>query len=167
MRLSSFPPVVNAETRVLILGTMPGVRSLADHEYYAHPRNLFWPFMQELFGVPHHAPYEERLAGLLACRIGLWDVLKHCERDGSLDASIVKETEVPNDFPSLFRDFPNVRTVCFNGQKAAQSFRRHVVPQLPPDVVATLAHVQLPSTSPANAGQTWHEKLAAWGRIRE
>lgn len=124
VRLTSFPPVVDAGTRVLILGSMPGARSLAEHEYYAHPRNLFWPLMDDLFGIERTWPYERRLAALLARGLGLWDVLRHCEREGSLDASIVTETEVPAAVdepgqcgPKLGRETAAVGGARFFGQQ--------------------------------------------------
>lgn len=164
-RLTSFAPVVDAGTRVLVLGTMPGGRSLADNEYYAHPRNLFWPLMEDLFGIERHWPYERRLEAVLARGIGLWDVLKHCEREGSLDAAIVRQSEVPNDVAALLSRLPQLRAIAFNGQKAAQAFRRHVSPRLPTEAIAAVTLVPLPSTSPANAGQSWAEKRAQWAAL--
>lgn len=160
--LTSFPPVITPGTRVLILGSMPGQRSLDQQQYYAHPRNLFWPIMQELLGVPRQAPYPERLERLTAAGVGLWDVLMHCEREGSLDADIDRATEVPNDFRSLFEHHPALRALCFNGQKARSAFRRHVEPALP----ARIRLVTLPSTSPANAGLSLQAKLARWREIQ-
>lgn len=160
--LTSFAPVITPETRVLILGSMPGQRSLDQQQYYAHPRNLFWSIMQELFGVPRQTPYAERLAGLTAAGVGLWDVLMHCEREGSLDADIDRATEVPNDFPALFEQYPAIRALCFNGQKARAAFRRHVEPALP----TRIRLVTFPSTSPANAGLSLQAKLARWREIQ-
>lgn len=164
-QLTSFPPVVTAATRVLILGSMPGTRSLAERQYYAHPRNLFWPLMDELFGIDREWPYEWRLEALLAHGVGLWDVLQHCEREGSLDANIVTPTEVPNDFAALLPRLPKLTTIGFNGKKAEQAFRRHVIPTLPPAGLETLELLALPSTSPANASISWSDKLAAWRQI--
>lgn len=159
--LTSFPPVITPGTRVLILGSMPGQRSLDQQQYYAHPRNLFWPIMEELFGVPRQAPYPERLERLTAAGLGLWDVLMHCEREGSLDADIDRATEVPNDFPALFEQCPAITALCFNGQKARSAFRRHVEPALP----ARIGQVTLPSTSPAHASLNLQAKLAQWRAI--
>lgn len=167
MRLTSFPPVADAATRVLILGSMPGSRSLAEHEYYAHPRNLFWAFIEELFGIDRGMPYEGRLQALLARGLGLWDVLKHCEREGSLDSSIVQQTEVPNDFPALLAACPELRAICFNGQKAAQAFRRHVIPMVGPGALTGVELVSLPSTSPANAAKSREWKQLQWQRIKD
>lgn len=160
MQVHSFAPFVNAETRLLVLGSMPGKASLRAGQYYAHPRNLFWSLMQTLLGVRASAPYEERIAQLLARRVGLWDVLRTCTRRTSLDSDIVPSSIVPNDFAGLFDAHPSIRVVCFNGQKAAAAFRRHVLPGLPR--ASELAFHDLPSTSPANASIPLARKRAAW-----
>src|SRR5512145_1823345 len=121
MRVHSFAPVVNSDSRVLILGSMPGKASLRAGEYYAHPRNLFWHFMEKLLAVPSADSYERRLAQLLSKGVGLWDVLKTCTRASSLDSDIVPSSLVANDLAGLFEAHPSIRTVCFNGQKAAAS----------------------------------------------
>ncbi|HEU4427314.1 MAG TPA: DNA-deoxyinosine glycosylase [Myxococcota bacterium] len=165
LRVRSFAPVVNAASRVLILGSMPGAASLRAREYYAHPRNLFWPLMETLAGVPRAAPYPERLAQLLARGIGLWDVLESCTRASSLDSDIVEASIVANDFARLFAAFPSIEIVCFNGGKAAAAFRKHVLPSLAG--VNGVAFHDLPSTSPANASIAYEKKLAAWrARVR-
>ena len=160
MRVHSFAPVVNSSSRVLILGSMPGRVSLLAGEYYAHPRNLFWRLMEELLQVDRLAPYQKRLEQLLARRVGLWDVLKTCTRGSSLDSDIIPSSAVANDFASLFAAHPEIRVVCFNGAKAAASFRRHVLPGLG-DRTDVIFH-SLPSTSPANASIPLAKKLAAW-----
>jgi len=152
-RLTGFGPVVDARCETLILGSFPGVASLAAGHYYAHPRNQFWPILAELIGEPLVAlAFEQRYARLLAHRVGLWDVLGACERDGSLDASIRSATE--NDFARLDRLAPGLRRVFFNGRTAGRyepRFRAH-----------GLATRVLPSTSPAHAGMDRAHKLAAW-----
>jgi TDG/mug DNA glycosylase family protein len=160
MRVHSFDPVLNRRSRVLILGSMPGKVSLLAGEYYAHPRNLFWRLMEELLGVDRSAPYQKRLEQLLARGVGLWDVLKTCTRSSSLDSDIIPSSAIANDFARLFGAYPGIRVVCFNGAKAAASFRRHVQPLLSgrEDVVFH----QLPSTSPANASIPLTRKRAAW-----
>lgn len=162
---TSFPPQAAPDCRVLILGSMPGERSLALGQYYGHPQNLFWGFMAELCtGLDADALYRERIARLKACRIGLWDVLKHCERPGSLDGRIVRATEVPNDLPGLIARRPRLRAIAFNGAAAAQAFRRHVLPSLD---AAPLTLLPLPSTSPAHASRTRAQKLPQWLALRE
>jgi TDG/mug DNA glycosylase family protein len=160
MQAHSFEPVLNRRSRMLILGSMPGKVSLLAGEYYAHPRNLFWRLMEELLRVDRSAPYPERIAQLLARRVALWDVLKTCTRSSSLDSDIIPSSAVANDFASLFAEHPEIRVVCFNGAKAAASFRRHVLPGLS-DRKDVIFH-PLPSTSPANASIPLAKKVAAW-----
>ncbi len=165
MHVHSFPPEVDPSCRVLILGSMPGKVSLRAGEYYAHPRNLFWRFMEELFEIDPSAPYARRVARLRDCGVGLWDVLKSCTRETSLDSDIVPSSIVPNDFARLFRECPRVRTVCFNGTKAASAFGRHVLPGL--HDLDGIAFLPLPSTSPANASIPLARKLSDWRVVAE
>ncbi len=160
----SFPPVLPDVPRALVLGSMPGVRSLEESRYYAHPRNLFWPLMGELFGAGPELPYEVRLVRLGAHGVALWDVLASCERPGSLDARIVRATEVPNPIDALLAAHPSVHTVACNGSAALALFRRHIAPRIPADRVRVLA---LPSTSPANASIPPDAKRAAWRALAE
>jgi hypoxanthine-DNA glycosylase len=155
--IRSFPPVAESDATVLILGSMPGKESLKQNQYYAHPQNAFWKIMGELVGAQPQLPYNERLQKLTAAHIALWDVLKTCEREGSLDSDIQNETS--NDFASFFRKHPFITQVFFNGAKAEQSFKRIVLgkQELPP-----LKFVRLPSTSPAHAGMSYAEKLKVW-----
>ncbi len=160
MRVHGFAPVVNSGSRVLVLGSMPGKASLRAGEYYAHPRNLFWHFMERLLAVRNAEPYEQRLEQLLSHRVALWDVLKTCTRGSSLDSDIVLSSAVANDFASLFETHPAIRVVCFNGARAAASFRRNVLPSIPRS--GRFVFHDLPSTSPANASIPLETKLAAW-----
>lgn len=162
MLLTSFPPVSSPQTSVVILGSMPGQLSLKVNQYYAAPQNLFWPTMSQLFGIARELPYAERLALLVKAGVGLWDVLKHCDREGSLDASIDQATEVPNDFGLLFEQCPAVKAICFNGQKAEKAFRRHVIQSLPPQILSSIDIITLPSTSPANRTKTQLSKVEEW-----
>lgn len=162
MRLISFPPVIAPSATVLILGSMPGSRSLRVGEYYAHPHNLFWTFIQEIYGIPRELPYPERLHALQAASVALWDVLRECEREGSLDAAIVPESELPNDFHWLLSTYPNIERICFNGSKAATAFTRHVLPTLPSAIRDRLTLSRLPSSSPANRTISTDDKLARW-----
>ena len=156
-RLRSFPPVTNTDATVLILGSMPGTESLKQQQYYAHAQNAFWKIMGELVGARRELPYEERLLKLTAARIASWDVLKTCEREGSLDSDIQNETA--NNFAAFFKKHPLITHVFFNGAKAEQSFNKFVLgkQKLPP-----LTFQRLPSTSPAHAGMRYAEKLKVW-----
>jgi double-stranded uracil-DNA glycosylase len=139
---------------------MPGKASLRAGEYYAHPRNHFWDFMEALLGIKRSSQYDERLAQLLSREVALWDVLKSCTRGSSLDSDIVPSSIVPNDFVRFFRTHPSIRVVCFNGAKASVLFQRHVHPRLS-ELSDVLFH-KLPSTSPANASIPLDKKLEAW-----
>lgn len=145
-----------------MLGSMPGAASLAAGEYYAHPRNAFWPIMTALCGFAADAAYAERVAALLAARVALWDVLAACERSGSLDAAIVRTSEAANDIAGLLARAPQIARIAFNGAAAEAAFRRHVQARLPAARRAGIVCVRLPSTSPANASWSFAEKLAAW-----
>ncbi|MBN8740910.1 MAG: DNA-deoxyinosine glycosylase [Xanthomonadaceae bacterium] len=160
--VQSFAPRLGRRCRVLILGSMPGARSLAAGQYYAHPQNQFWPTMQAVFGVDAALPYERRIAGLQACGVGLWDVLHGCERRGSLDSAITAESEVPNAIADLLAQRCDIAVLAFNGAKAAQAFRRHVAAQIAPSRLAALSLRALPSTSPAHASMSRDEKLRRW-----
>jgi double-stranded uracil-DNA glycosylase len=162
--ICSFPPIARADARVLILGTMPSIASLAKQQYYGHPQNAFWPIMGRLFGAGRDVPYEERKAILYDRGVAVWDVLRECHRPGSLDSSIVLESESPNDFVRFFAKHRQIETVFFNGQKSETAFRRHALPLLD-ERVRQLRYLRLPSTSPAHAGRTFVQKLAAWRAV--
>ena len=155
--IHSFAPVSNADARVLILGSMPGKKSLEQNQYYAHQPNAFWKIMGELAGAYPSLPYEEKLCVLRSSGIALWDVLASCERKTSMDSHIRNESA--NDFASFFARHPHITQVFFNGGKAEQCFRKFVQDQqaLPP-----LKFRRLPSTSPAHAGMRLEDKLQAW-----
>jgi TDG/mug DNA glycosylase family protein len=159
-----FAPIEDAAAIVLILGSMPGKASLAAGEYYAHPRNLFWPIMGELVGAHPGLPYEGRLRMLKSSGIALWDVLASCIRNSSLDSHIEEASVIPNDFKSFFLGHPNIACVFFNGVKAEQCFRKHVQPSLESQ---PLQYRRLPSTSPANAGTPYSKKLEAWQAVMQ
>ena len=159
--IHSFPPVSSADARVLILGSMPGKKSLLEKQYYALPQNAFWKIMGELAGAYPDLPYEKRLDALRASGIALWDVLASCERKSSLDSHIRKESA--NDFALFFVQHPHITHVFFNGAKAEQCFKKFVQGKqaLPP-----LEFCRLPSTSPAHAGMRYEGKLDAWRAIQ-
>lgn len=160
----SFPPIAGPTSRVLILGSMPGKASLRANQYYAHPQNAFWRIVSEFFEIPADAPYEQRVAGLIRNRLAIWDVLRSCTRESSLDSDIVEASIVPNDLATFLAEHPELRTICFNGAKAEACYRRYVLPNLPEQ---NLACHRLPSTSPANASIPYARKLAAWKVVSE
>jgi hypoxanthine-DNA glycosylase len=154
-----FPPIARRDARVLILGSMPGAASLAAGQYYAHPRNAFWPILGDLLGFDPAAPYRKRVQALKNARIAVWDVLHGCVRAGSLDSAIERDSEIANDFATFFRRHPRIAHVFFNGARAEQAFRRHALPGLG---AAGLRFARLPSTSPAHAARSLPQKRAAW-----
>lgn len=161
-----FEPIASASAEALILGSLPGRKSLEMQQYYAHPQNSFWKLVAAIFGAEWPLPYARRVKLLTAHRIALWDVLAAAERPGSLDSSIVHASVLANDFAAFYRAHPRIRCVYFNGAKAAQLYRRFVLPHLPAEY-ARLRYVPLPSTSPAHAGMTFAEKLERWRTIKE
>ena len=163
MPLAGFAPVADSRARLLILGSMPGVRSLAAGQYYAGPRNRFWPLMGEFLGFDPAMPYGRRLDELTGAGIALWDVLQSCEREGSLDASIVESTEVPNDFAAFLEKHSHIRAIAFNGQKAAKSFEKRVALSTP--LRDRLDLLKLPSTSAANARYSHTVLAEEWGAL--
>jgi TDG/mug DNA glycosylase family protein len=157
--VTSFPPLSLPGATVLILGSMPGVASLAAQQYYAHPRNHFWPIMARIAGFDAAAPYAERVDALTRAGFAVWDVLQSCVRPGSLDSAIQAGSRVPNGFAAFFAVHPGIRLVGFNGAEAEKSFSTHVLPGL--QAATGLRYMRLPSTSPAHAVGFEH-KLAAW-----
>lgn len=155
----SFAPIAAPDARLLILGSMPGRASLDAGQYYAHPRNAFWPVMGALFDFAPAAPYGERVAALQAAGVAVWDVLQSCVRPGSLDSAIRADSMVPNDFRAFLAAHPRIACIFFNGSAAADCYRRHV---LPLGAWAALPARRLPSTSPAHAALDLAAKLAAW-----
>jgi hypoxanthine-DNA glycosylase len=158
-RLHGLAPIVGPGTRVLVLGSFPGVASLAARQYYAHPQNQFWKILQGLWpGHPLPGPdqYEQRCAWVLARGLGIWDVYASCERDGSLDSAI-RDPEV-NDFAALKAHSPKLGLIVHNGGESYKHAKR-VRSSLG---VEHFPLIRLPSTSPANAGWSFERKLAAW-----
>lgn len=151
-------PVVDKHTRILILGTMPGIESLKQQAYYSHPRNLFWKLMGILTkaSVPGDPVAKKKF--LLAQGIGLWDVCKTCIRKGSLDQHISEET--PNDVRGILKKYPGVKAIAFNGAKAYSLFVKHF------GSVHEIKVYELPSTSPANASISLDHKTKQWEKIK-
>ena len=156
-RKQGLPPVLGRDTRVLILGSFPGEASLAAQQYYAHPRNDFWPLVAALIDTPlGQMPYLARLRALRANGIGLWDVFVACARGGSLDGAIRMAER--GEVSRVRRVAPAVALVCFNGKTAARA--------LPAWRDAGYATLSLPSSSPAYT-RPFAEKLALWRPIRD
>jgi len=159
MRKSSFPPVVASDARLLVLGSLPGEKSLAAQRYYAHPQNRFWHLIGKVIGVAlEPLDYEARLKTLLAAKVGLWDTVASARRTGSLDASI-REAE-HNPLVELAASLPELRAVGFNGKTSA----RIGMPQF---AGSGLALIPLPSSSPAHATMRLAEKEKLWGQLRD
>jgi TDG/mug DNA glycosylase family protein len=159
LEVRSFLPVVGEHAHTLILGSAPGIRSLREVQYYAHPRNSFWRIMSTIAGFSAELRYPDRLDALIATGFALWDVLAECERRTSLDSDIVESSIVANDLAGLLNLHPSIRRIAFNGAKADAAFQRYVSPTLNAGPIAT---VRLPSTSPAHASMRVEEKLTVW-----
>ena len=154
--LEGLAPVIDADTRLVVLGSFPGVASLAAQQYYGHSRNLLWRLLSTLWDEDLVAlDYPRRLDALRRRRVGLWDVYRRCEREGSLDSAI--RAAEPNDLARLTALAPGLRAVAHNGAESARS--RRLTERLGVDV-----HT-LPSTSPANASWSFERKLAAWRAV--
>lgn len=158
---TGFPPIADGRASVLVLGSLPSRRSVRERQYYAHPQNAFWRIMDCLVGAGPALPYPERVRRLTGAGIAVWDVLASSVRPGSMDADIDEATAVPNEFGRFLATHRRIRRVCFNGRKAADMFRRIVLPaeDAPWPV---LEYRTLPSTSPAYASMRFEDKLAAW-----
>jgi hypoxanthine-DNA glycosylase len=154
---TGFAPIEDHNATILVLGSLPGQRSLQEQQYYAHPQNSFWRIMQALIGA--EGSYDQRCTNLIVNGIALWDVLEASVRPGSMDADIKTETASGNDFVAFFAAHPKLELVCFNGQKAAQLYKRLIGPDVTDNV---LRFETLPSTSPAYAAMRYEQKLARW-----
>lgn len=155
--MAGLAPLGDTRAQTLILGSFPSEASLAACQYYGHPRNHFWRLVGGVIGEPlHEMTYTRRVERLRAHRIGVWDVIAHCEREGSLDSAI--RAEVANDLAGLLRRWRQVTRIAFNGGKAA-TYRKRVaiIPE-----AARCELLVLPSSSPANATHSFAVKQAAW-----
>lgn len=157
-RISSFPPIVDDESRILILGSMPGAKSLQMQQYYAFPQNQFWRIMFHLFNKEFSDDYETRINLLRQNKIALWDVIESCERKGSLDTEI--KDEIDNNIPDLIENHPNIKTIFCNGQKSYKNLLKILGKDFKIPIVV------LPSTSPLHTVK-FAEKLERWKVIKE
>ena len=159
LRHASFAPHVAPDTRLLILGSLPGARSLAERRYYAHPTNQFWRLLGEAIDLPlAEMAYDARLAALREAKVGLWDVIRSAERRTSSDSHI-READ-PHDLAALVSTLPDLRMIAFNGGKASTIGRRQIAPP------AANAIVDLPSSSAANT-TSFAAKRESWLRLRD
>lgn len=161
-RLLGLPPVVGEGARLLVLGSFPGVASLQAQQYYAHPRNQFWPILSALWGLDgpqalQALPYADRLPVARARGLAIWDVYAGCEREGSLDSAI-QHAEL-NDLAGLIQRVPTLQAIAHNGGESARHMKITQALGLPV--------FKLPSTSPANASWSFERKLAAWREVFE
>ncbi len=155
MKICSFPPIANSQSKILILGTMPGKDSLKYNQYYAHSRNAFWKIMFTLFNTPFSNDYETKQTLLLENNIALWDVLKACKRESSLDSDILEEE--PNDLKLFLTSHPQIHHLFFNGQSSFNFFKTYIKE-------VALPYTLLPSTSPAYT-ISLEKKLKEWTLI--
>lgn len=159
--IKSFNVLGDSSARILVLGSMPGVRSLEKQQYYGHPRNAFWRIIAELFNANKPLDYEQGQRILQREGIAVWDVLRSCRRPGSLDAAIEKTSMEMNDFIAFFELFKHIRYVFFNGGTAERLYKQHVWQGLPAEY-REFNYQKLPSTSPAYAAMSYESKLARW-----
>ena len=147
-----FDPLIDENSKILILGSFPSLKSFENDFYYAHPRNQFWPILGEIFQRPV-ATEAERIALLKEVGIALWDVVASCERTNSADSNL--KACVPNDIPALLARYPGIRALFFTGRKAEALFKRYF-----PHI--TLPQILLPSPSPAYAAMPYEKKVVKW-----
>ncbi|RRJ93376.1 DNA-deoxyinosine glycosylase [Flavobacterium macacae] len=155
----AFFPLINQNSKILILGTMPGEKSLELQEYYGNRGNSFWKLLFTLFDQPLPENYAEKKQLLIEKNIALWDVLEFCERTGSLDSNI--KNEKVNDFKSFYKKYPNIKHVFFSSKNASNYYDKYVGRRI--DVQYTI----LPSPSGANASKSFLQKLEEWKAIME
>ena len=158
----SFKPSIDNNSKILILGSMPGVKSLEEQQYYAYPQNRFWKVMGSLCNEPKLSElnYDLKLHTLLKNNIALWDTIKTCKREGSLDSDI--QNEKPNDIRTLLKKYPNIKTICLNGNKSFDAFKKYF-----PDLFEKYNCCKMPSTSPANARFSLDKLVMNWEIINK
>jgi len=158
--LTSFQPIIDERSRILILGSMPGIESLRLQQYYANPRNQFWKILYELFDTQASQGYEERVSFIKIRKIALWDVIGTCYREGSLDSKI-REEKV-NNFSALFEAYPDLKAILFNGGKAYETYKKWIGF----GASSNITFHRLTSSSPANT-KKYEEKQREWSVIRD
>ena len=156
----SFAPIVSKDSKAIILGSMPGVTSLNEREYYAYTRNQFWDIIKDLFNISVYNDYNHKLSSIIDNNLALWDTIKSCERVNSSDSNITNVTA--NNFVWLFKTYQKIEYIFFNGAKAEKVFRRNVDKKL----YKYKSLFRLPSTSPANTQKVTY-KLKKWSIVKE
>ncbi len=159
--LIGFPPIADKSATVLILGSMPGEASLNENQYYAHPQNKFWYIMGEMLCMDPSITYEGKQETVAKAGVAIWDVLKSCKREGSLDSSIKDSSVITNDFELFYSNNNNIKHVFFNGAKAEKEYNKHVIPKISLKH-SHIEYYRLPSTSPAMAMLSKEQKLDEW-----
>ena len=156
----SLLPNIDEKSEILILGSMPGIKSLAKQQYYAHPQNRFWKLMWKFCNTDNldELKYKDKLRFLLKYKIALWDVIQSCDRNGSMDSNI--QNEIPNNIPDLLKQFPNIKVICLNGNKSYSAFKKHF-----PKLQEQYNCYKLPSTSPANAVYKLENLYKEWSVV--
>lgn len=152
-RISSFPPIISEGSKILVLGSVPGVKSLEMQQYYAHPQNQFWKIIFQLFEEDFTADYRKRTEIIRKNNLALWDVIDSCEREGSLDTKIRNEEH--NDILKILRDHPNIKAVFCNGQKSFKNLKKILGKE------SEIPIFVLPSTSPLHT-VSFDKKLTEW-----
>ena len=150
----SFPPIEDDKITMLILGTMPGEKSLAHQQYYAHPQNRFWRVIAKITNRQLPDKYDQRTAMLSEAGIGLWDIIHNAEREGSLDSNI--KNEYPNDLDKFIKTHPFLKAIAFNGKGAERLYTKYFTKK------PSIRYISLPSTSPANAVFTFEKLYKEW-----
>ena len=155
----SFKPSIDNNSKILILGSMPGVKSLANSQYYAHPQNRFWKILGFICNEPELFEYDYnlKLETMLKHNVAIWDTIKSCKREGSLDSDIQNET--PNDIRKLLQKYPKIKIICLNGNKSYAAFKKYF-----PDLLEKYNCIKMPSTSPANARYCLDILIAEWSK---
>ncbi len=161
--IKSFAPVFDDQSKVLILGSMPGEESLKQNQYYAHKRNKFWSYLGEILKIEMNISYRSKIKLLLENRIALWDIISHCKREGSLDQNIKSKTVVANEIDKLIAECPKIKAIFFNGKAAQKYFNSLQKKRV--FAIREVELVTLPSTSPANARTSKEEQLKLWKSI--
>ena len=157
IRSNSFSPVIYSDTKILVLGSLPGKKSLELKQYYGHARNRIWKILSHLTGGDIPITYQQKKELLCNNKIGLWDVAHSAHREGSLDSNIQDET--PNDIEGLIKNYDSIKVIGFNGKKSEKMFYKYFTEK--PEI----KYVPLPSTSPANMAISFEDICARWSQL--